>query len=1447
MKKTLLVLLLYCALATNCLAQYFPLFKDNAVWLQQEELSGGAVGCRKTTISYTDITIGSVTYKNCEELDEDKIAIAGPYYLREDCVTKKVYVYDQVNHVERLCYDFSLSSVGQSVTVYPISPIPVPAFATTLTVVSISINPNNSQRTITLSGYSPFFNANVTAVWLEGVGSLMGLIYNTDTYFSTSMPDRKLLLCHSKNNQPDYAAPQACVSFSCPNPQDPIAENCSSSPCSTPLSISINPSLPVVCSGSDITLTASGATTYNWSTTPVQTTPSITVSPVTTTTYTVTGTDGNNCSGSATITVNVHPNPSISVNSATINCGQSAILTANGGTSYSWNVIPVQTTGSITVSPTTTTNYVVTGTDNNNCSSTATSTVTVSGTCPCINPPGVTFGTVGNICGLNPITFTGNTIDNSATIANITTNGQGTLSITSSTISPFNFTYTPVAADFGNTVTIQLISNNPNGGSCQPDIENVGLLISAPILPTFSQLGLYCVGATAGTLPTTSNNGITGTWSPSTVSTSTAGTSTYTFTPSAGQCASTATMDISVSTSLTPTFSQLGPYCVGATAGTLPTTSNNGITGTWSPSTVSTSTAGTSTYTFTPSAVQCATTATMNVTINAKPNLTLNCPSSSICAGQQAGLLASSTTTPVTYSWSNGLGSAASINPAPNATTTYTVTATSNGCTSSASCTVTINPNCGSCCALLCPWEKRGNDAINAAPRGQIILNATCSDNNFIGTRGGNATQTNDLVFGANNNGWMRLTTNGGLFLTDNATTPNWGNIRIGMFAGINRNNGCTRNVIIGHNAAVNTFNAEQVIIGNNAGAGLGNAVTDQGWNGGRNVMIGSEAGNNRSVSQSNVFIGWHSSGEVTTTLASGQNQYNTFIGSQSGAVNTASENTFIGTQTGFSNTTGASNTFVGKNSGHNINTGSKNTFIGANSGNNVTVGNNNIYLGLPDALYNTPDDITCATCNNVVLGNNAGAFISTGSHNTILGTTAGWQISTGRYNTFLGLGAGNSVTAGSNNVYIGNNAGNGNPGSTGNNNVAIGNGTGANPSGSVKNCYVAIGNSTNINGDTAISIAPNYSTENPYNSGVGQSSISMGVPSTSAYLGKADNYSVSIGYESSAAANSVSIGTKSYSRGTSGIAIGNNAHCGVSPNGTGTDNIAIGTNSLANGNPSGAIALGTQSSAKTPGSIAIGLNSKVDGSYSKNSTAIGYNASINGYQNSIVIGSPNSVSDPTQNPLVGISTIQPTTRFHVDCRNNNISYNFPITPPSAIRFEGLQTATTCTGMNDLAIDANGYVYRKLSTCPAAREANPALDTKTDSLQKAVADQQKQIDELKAIIAEMSKDVDKCCTKTSGNAVEDFPMSKNITLYQNVPNPFTIGTDIKFFIPETVKQAALVIYDLNGREIRKIDINERNESVIKIQGKELAAGMYIYTLIADNKEVDSKRMILTGN
>jgi len=78
-------------------------------------------------------------------------------------------------------------------------------------------------------------------------------------------------------------------------------------------------------------------------------------------------------------------------------------------------------------------------------------------------------------------------------------------------------------------------------------------------------------------------------------------------------------LHLTITPTVTPTFTQLGPYTQGDVPGVLAGTSIEGITGSWSPATISTATVGSDVYTFTPDAGQCATGTTMTIVVNAIP------------------------------------------------------------------------------------------------------------------------------------------------------------------------------------------------------------------------------------------------------------------------------------------------------------------------------------------------------------------------------------------------------------------------------------------------------------------------------------------------------------------------------------------------------------------------------------------------------------------------------------------------------------------------------------------------------------------------------------------------------------------------------------------------------------------------------------------------------------
>ncbi|HOH99407.1 MAG TPA: hypothetical protein PLE85_02610, partial [Bacteroidales bacterium] len=137
-------------------------------------------------------------------------------------------------------------------------------------------------------------------------------------------------------------------------------------------------SLPdTICAGESSVLTASGASTYEWSH-GLGTGSSKTVTPTATTTYTVTGTAANGCTNSASITITVHPLPSLVVTATppTLCPGSSSVLSVTGADTYVWNA-GLGTGSGITVTPAATTTYTVTGTSVYGCIQTGSITVFV--------------------------------------------------------------------------------------------------------------------------------------------------------------------------------------------------------------------------------------------------------------------------------------------------------------------------------------------------------------------------------------------------------------------------------------------------------------------------------------------------------------------------------------------------------------------------------------------------------------------------------------------------------------------------------------------------------------------------------------------------------------------------------------------------------------------------------------------------------------------------------------------------------------------------------------------------------------------------------------------------------------------------------------------------------------------------------------------------------------
>ena len=436
-----------------------------------------------------------------------------------------------------------------------------------------------------------------------------------------------------------------------------------------------------ICAGTSATLTASGATSYLWST--GATTASINVSPSVNTTYSVTGTTLG-CTGSNSTTVNVTAAPAVSISSpGSICAGSSATLTASGATTYQWS--NGATTTSINVSPSVNTTYSVTGTSSGCTGSNSTLLV--------VNPnPVVSISGQSNICAGASATLTA-----SGAAAYLWSTGATTASIN---VSPsVNTTYSVTGTTSGctgsNSATVNVNSNpvvsiNGPAGICSGT--------SAALTASGATSYLWSTGATTASINV----------SP-TVNT------TYSVTGTTSGCTGTNSSSITVNPAVSATMSSTSVNCFGGTNGTASAVVTSGTPGynySWNTIPVQTTSTATGlaagTYTVTISdANGCTAVKTQTVTepqvLSGSANVT-----NTSCGGVNGAINFTPTggTTPYSYVWTPGGASSQDLSGISSGV--YSVLMTdAKGCTFSQSYTVGSNTS-----APAAPGGVNGNSYI---------------------------------------------------------------------------------------------------------------------------------------------------------------------------------------------------------------------------------------------------------------------------------------------------------------------------------------------------------------------------------------------------------------------------------------------------------------------------------------------------------------------------------------------------------------------------------------------------------------------------------------------------------------------------------------------------------------------------------------------------------------
>jgi len=596
-------------------------------------LSGSALGCTGTnTVAVTVNPSPTITVSATNSI----ICIGNPTTLTA---------------IGASTYTWSTGAMGSSLLI-------TPSVTTTYTVTGASISgcTNTAVKTITVNPL-PIVTVNSPTICAGQTATLTGVGATTYSWNTGSVVN------------PTTVSPVTTTIYTVTG----TLVGCSVSTVATvivnPVSI-VTVNSPTICAGQTATLTASGTSTYLWSTS--STSNPIFVSPLVTTNYSLTGTTTLGCSTTTTVNVIVNPLPVVLVNSPTICFGQTATLTASGGTSYSWN------TGSISnplvLSPGTTTNYTVSGTSLG-CTTSTVAIVTVN-PLPVLsaNSPTICIGQTATLTAVGATSYLWDTGFGSSVI-NVTPLTTTTYTVIGTTLGCNSFITTTVTVNPLPIITV-----------ASPTIcSGLSTLLSASGANTYVWSPVTALSSSTGAF-VTANPTVTSTYVIS-------GTSVL------GCVNSTNTTVYVVSTPTLNALASPSSVCTGSTSNISAVGATNYL---WSPggattSGISVSPLVTSIYTVIGSnglgALICNTTQTVLVTIIPPATVTTS-NLDSTCLGGSTVVYASGGDT---YNWNPTIGvsnpNSSSTTVKPLTTTVYTVTASTGGqCPGTGTVKIIVNP-----------------------------------------------------------------------------------------------------------------------------------------------------------------------------------------------------------------------------------------------------------------------------------------------------------------------------------------------------------------------------------------------------------------------------------------------------------------------------------------------------------------------------------------------------------------------------------------------------------------------------------------------------------------------------------------------------------------------------------------------------------------------------------
>jgi len=242
-----------------------------------------------------------------------------------------------------------------------------------------------------------------------------------------------------------------------------------------------------------------------------------------------------------------------------------------------------------------------------------------------------------------------------------------------------------------------------------------------------------------------------------------------------------------------------------------------------------------------------------------------------------------------------------------------------------------------------------------------------------------------------------------------------------------------------------------------------------------------------------------------------------------------------------------------------------------------------------------------------------------------------------------------------------------------------------------------------------------------------------------------------------------------------------------------------------------------------------------------KNFTRVGQFNPTDGEYTDIQPSSLRRNVKPLTNQLAIIKRLQPTT-FDFGSRNQTHKmYGFAAQKVQKIIPDIIRETGESNENLELAISYKRFIPIIIAAMQEQQAIIEQQQTKEESLEQQLALQQAQINDLQKMLSKLLAP-----SKSPDESTGSIILKDQLKLEQNHPNPFSQSTTINYFLPSTLKNAHLIITNLNGQLVAEYPIQQTGSGKIIVDSRSFTNGTYFYSLKTEGQIINTKKMMINN-